>query len=46
MSDTAQRGVFDFDVRLANRLFIDVCKSFAGETGLKARNVENRINAV
>jgi hypothetical protein len=27
-------------------LYIDVCQSLASETGLKARNVEKRINAV
>jgi hypothetical protein len=42
----AQTGVFDLDIRISNRPFIDVCKSFAAETGLKSRNVEKRINAV
>jgi hypothetical protein len=42
----AQTGVFDLDIRISDRLFIDVCKSFAAETGLKSRNVEKRINAV
>jgi hypothetical protein len=42
----AQTGVFDLDIRISNRPFIDVCKSFAAETGLKCRNVEKRINAV
>jgi hypothetical protein len=38
----AQTGVFDLDIRLSNRLFIDVCTSFAAETGLKSRNVEKK----
>jgi hypothetical protein len=42
----AQTGVFDLDIRIFNRPFIDVCKAFAAETGLKSRNVEKRINAV
>jgi hypothetical protein len=42
----AQTGVFDRDIRISNRPFIDVCRSFAFETGLKSRNVEKRINAV
>jgi hypothetical protein len=42
----AQTGVFDLDIRISNRPFIDVCKSFAAETGLKSRNVEKGINAV
>jgi hypothetical protein len=42
----AQTGVFDLDIRISNRPFIDVCKSFAAETGLKSKNVEKRINAV
>jgi hypothetical protein len=42
----AQTGVFDLDIRISNRRFIDVCKSFAAETGLKSRKVEKRINAV
>jgi hypothetical protein len=42
----AQTGVFDLDIRISNRPFIDVCKSFAAETGLQSRNVEKRINAV
>jgi hypothetical protein len=41
----AQTGVFDLDIRIANRPSIDICKSFAAETGLKSRNVEKRINA-
>jgi hypothetical protein len=41
----AQTGVFDLDIRISNRPFIDVCKSFAAETGLESRNVEKRINA-
>jgi hypothetical protein len=32
----AQTGVFDLDIRISNRPFIDVCKSFAAETGLKS----------
>jgi hypothetical protein len=42
----AQTGVFDLDIRIFNRLFIDVCTSCAAETGLKYRNIEKRINAV
>jgi hypothetical protein len=42
----AQTGVFDLDIRISNRPFIDVCKSFAAETSLKSKNVEKRINAV
>jgi hypothetical protein len=42
----AQTGVFDLDIRISNRPFIDVCKSIAAETGLKSRNFEKRINAV
>jgi hypothetical protein len=42
----AQTGVFDLDIRISNRLFIDVCTSCAAETGLNSRNVEKRINAV
>jgi hypothetical protein len=42
----AQTGVFNLDIRISNRPFIDVCKSFAAETGLKSRKVEKRINAV
>jgi hypothetical protein len=42
----AQTGVFDLDIQISNRPFIDVCKSFAAETGLKSRNIEKRINAV
>jgi hypothetical protein len=42
----AQTGVFDLDIRISNRPFIDVCKSFGAETGLKSRKVEKRINAV
>jgi hypothetical protein len=42
----AQKGVFHLDVRICNRLFIDICAAFAAETGLKSRNVEKRINAV
>jgi hypothetical protein len=42
----AQTGVFDLDIRISNRPFIDASKSFAAETGLKSRNVEKRINAV
>jgi hypothetical protein len=42
----ARTGVFDLDIRISDRLFIDVCKLFAAETGLKSRNVEKRINAV
>jgi hypothetical protein len=43
----AQTGVFDLDtcIRISNRPFIAVFKSFAAETGLKSRNVEKRINA-
>jgi hypothetical protein len=41
----AHTGVFDLDIRISNRPFIDVCKSFAAETGLESRNVEKRINA-
>jgi hypothetical protein len=41
-----QTGVFDLDIRIANQPFIDVCKSFAAETGLKSRNVEKGINPV
>jgi hypothetical protein len=41
----AQTGVFDLNIRISNRPSIDVCKSFAAETGLKSRNVEKRINA-
>ncbi|KAA8912226.1 hypothetical protein FN846DRAFT_996573 [Sphaerosporella brunnea] len=41
----AQTGVFDFDIRIFNRLFIDVCKPFDADTGLKSRNVEKNINA-
>jgi hypothetical protein len=36
----AQTGVFDLDIRISHRPFIDVCKSFASETGLKSRNSE------
>jgi hypothetical protein len=46
LNRAAQPGVFDFDIRISNRPFIDVCESFAAETGLKSRNVEKRINAV
>jgi hypothetical protein len=42
----AQTGVFELDIRISNPLFIDVCTSFAAETGVKCRNVEKRINAV
>jgi hypothetical protein len=42
----AQTGVFELDIRISNPLFIDVCTSFAAETGLKCRNVEKRINGV
>jgi hypothetical protein len=42
----AQTGVFDLDIPIFNRLFIDVCTSCGAETGLKSRNVEKRINAV
>jgi hypothetical protein len=42
----AQTGVLDLDIRISNRPFIDICKSFAAQTGLKYRNVEKRINAV
>jgi hypothetical protein len=42
----AQTGVFELDIRNSNWLFIDVCKTFAAETGLKRRNVETKINAV
>jgi hypothetical protein len=42
---SAQTGVFDLDIRISNRPSIDICKSFAAETGLKSRNVEKRINA-
>jgi hypothetical protein len=42
----AQTGVFDLDIRISNRPFIDICKSFAAQTGLKYRNVEKGINAV
>jgi hypothetical protein len=42
----ARTGVVDLDIRISNRPFIDVCKPFAAETGLKSRNVEKRINAV
>jgi hypothetical protein len=42
----AQTGVFHLDIRISNRLFIDVCAAVAAETGLKSRNVEKRINAV
>jgi hypothetical protein len=45
-SRAAQTGVFDLDIRISNWPFIDVCKSFAAETGLESRNVEKRINAV
>jgi hypothetical protein len=41
-----QTGVFHLDIRISNRLFIDVCAAVAAETGLKSRNVEKRINAV
>jgi hypothetical protein len=46
LNRAAQTGVFDLDIRISNRPFIDVCKSFAAETGLQSRNVEKRINAV
>jgi hypothetical protein len=46
ISRAAQMGVFDLDIRISNRLFIDVCTSCAAETGLNSRNVEKRINAV
>jgi hypothetical protein len=46
LSRAAQTGVFDLDIRISNWPFIDVCQSFAAETGLKSRNVEKRINAV
>jgi hypothetical protein len=42
----AQTGVFDWDIRISKRPFVDICKSFEAETGLKSRNVEKRINAV
>jgi hypothetical protein len=42
----AQTGVFDLDIRISNRPFIDISKSFAAETGFQFRNVEKRINAV
>jgi hypothetical protein len=42
----AQTGVFDLDIRISNRPFIDVCMSFAAETCLQSRNVEKAINAV
>jgi hypothetical protein len=42
----AQTGVFDSNILISNRLFIDVCTSCAAETGLNSRNVEKRINAV
>jgi hypothetical protein len=41
----AQTGVFDLDIRIFNRLFIDVCKPFDAEIGLKSRNLEKNINA-
>jgi hypothetical protein len=42
----AQTAVFELDIRISNPLYIDVCQSLASETGLEARNVEKRINAV
>jgi hypothetical protein len=45
-SRAAEPGVFDLDIRISNWSFIDACKSFEAETGLKSRNVEKRINAV
>jgi hypothetical protein len=42
----SQTGVFDLDIRICNRLFIDVCTSCAAKTGLKSRTVEKGINAV
>jgi hypothetical protein len=42
----AQTGVFDVDIRISNRPFIDICKSFAAQPSLKYRNVEKRINAL
>jgi hypothetical protein len=42
----AQTGDFDLDIRISNRLFIDVYMSCAAETGLKFRNVEKGITAV
>ncbi|KAA8902709.1 hypothetical protein FN846DRAFT_986313, partial [Sphaerosporella brunnea] len=44
-SRAAQTGVFDLDIRIFNRLFIDVCKQFDAETGLKSINVEKNKNA-
>jgi hypothetical protein len=41
----AQTGVFDLDILISNRMFIDVCISCVAETGIKSRNVEKRINA-
>jgi hypothetical protein len=42
----AQMGVFVLDIRILNRLCIDVRTSCAAETGHKSRNVEKAINAV
>jgi hypothetical protein len=42
----AQTGVFELDIRISNPPSIDVCQSLASETGLKSRNVGNRITAV
>jgi hypothetical protein len=46
VSRAAQTGVFDLDIRISNRPFIDVYTSCAAETGLTSRNVENGITAV
>jgi hypothetical protein len=42
----AQTGVFELDIRISNPPYIHRCESLAAETGLKARNVEKRINDV
>jgi hypothetical protein len=36
----AQTGVFDLDIRISSRLFIDVYTSCVAATGLSSRNVE------
>jgi hypothetical protein len=36
----AQTGVFDLEIRISNRPFIDISKSFVAQTGLKYRNAE------
>jgi hypothetical protein len=38
----AQKGVFHFEIQIADPLFIDVCAAGAAETGLNSRNIEKQ----